>query len=219
MTLTGRRASRIRGAEDMIGKAFETVASPRFQVVCVVTCNCVDIGCVVTEIEEVNDQKRMKNASHAYKILSILIGVFRSSSFCFFKIYSSSFGRNLRIICLSKYAGPNWAGTYGGFLKALRLYDSIFLLKGSQWRLSWLRPTAGSLRSHCSTMRLMSKLRWRFYLERKCFWTRLRRGLGWFLTGSSVISSHWGQRLIVDYHLDLSAPPTTRGLGGLKGDG
>jgi hypothetical protein len=91
----------------MIGKAFETVASPRFQVVCVVTCNCVDIGCVVTEIEEVNDQKRMKNASHAYKILSILIGVFRSSSFCFFKIYSSSFGRNLRIICLSKNAGPN----------------------------------------------------------------------------------------------------------------
>lgn len=91
----------------MIGKALETVGSPRFQVVCVVTCNCVDIGCVVTEIEEVNDQKRMKNASHAYKILSILIGVFRSSSFCFFKIYSSSFGRNLRIICLSKYAGQN----------------------------------------------------------------------------------------------------------------
>lgn len=91
----------------MIGKAFGTVASPRFQVVRVVTCNCVDIGCVVTEIEQVNDQKRMQKVSHAYRILSTLTGVFRSLSFCFFKIYSSSFARNLRIVCLSKYAGPN----------------------------------------------------------------------------------------------------------------
>ena len=107
VTLTGRRASRIWGAEDMIGKALETVGSPRFQVVCVVTCKCVDIGCVITEIEKVNDQKRMQKASHAYRIFSTLIGVFRSSSFCFFKIYSSSFARNLRIVCLSKYADPN----------------------------------------------------------------------------------------------------------------
>ena len=220
MTLTGRRTSRIWGAEDMIWKAFEAVASPRFQVVCVVTCNnCVDIGCVVAETEQVNDQKRMQNASHAYRILSTLSGWFRSSSFCFFKIYSSSFGQNLRIVCLCKYAGPNWAGTYRGSLKALRLKGSIFLLKGSQWRLSWLRSMAGSLRSHCSTMRLMSTSRWCLYLERECFWTRWRRVLGWFLKGRFLISSHWGQWLIVDHHLDLSAPPTTRGPGGLKGGG